>query len=69
MMSALLVSHGYPPAVIHAQSRHHYFAALSGHRTDMVPVVVEALGATIQAAEGFMSHHGASIVRQARMAG
>lgn len=69
MMSALLVSHGYPPAVIHAQSRHHYFAALSGHRTDMIPVVVEALGATIQAAEGFMSHHGASIVRQARMAG
>jgi hypothetical protein len=35
----------------------------------MIPIVVEALGATIQASESFMSHHGAALVRQARMAG
>lgn len=69
MSSALLVSSGYPPAVIHAQSRPQYFAALGGHRTDMIPVVVDALAATIQASESFMSSHGATIVRQARMAG
>jgi Fic family protein len=68
MLNALLVSQGYPPAVIHAQDRHHYFAALNGHRTDMIPVVVEAISSTMQAATMFMRHHGAELVRQERRA-
>lgn len=53
MMNFLLLKHGYPPAIIHASDRHHYFSALTGHRTDLVPVVVEAVSATIQAAHVF----------------
>ncbi|MBA2664747.1 MAG: Fic family protein [Bradymonadaceae bacterium] len=53
MMNFILLRHNYPPAIIHATDRHHYFAALAGHRTDLVPVVVEAVGATINAAQGF----------------
>lgn len=50
MMNFLLLRNGYPPAIIHAHDRHHYFAALNGYRTDLVPVVVNAVSATIQAA-------------------
>lgn len=53
MMNYLLVRAGYPPAIIHAHDRHHYFAALDGHRTDLVPVVVDAITAAIEAARIF----------------
>ena len=53
MMNHILVRHGYPPAIIHANDRHDYFAALDGHRSDLVPVLVEAISATIGAARTF----------------
>ena len=53
MMNYILTKNFYPPAIIHANDRHHYFAALNGHRDDMVPVVVEAMKGTIAAARVF----------------
>ena len=53
MMNYLLVRAGYPPAIIHAHDRHHYFSALDGGRTDLVPVIVDAISAAIDAAEAF----------------
>lgn len=53
MMNYLLVRDGYPPAVIHAMDRHHYFSALDGHRADLVPVIVDAIRSTIEAAQAF----------------
>ena len=53
MLNYILLRNDYPPAIFHAQDRHHYFGALGGHRADMVPVVVEAGGSTIRAAEAF----------------
>jgi Fic family protein len=53
MMNYLLIREGYPPAVIHAMDRHHYFAALDGYRTDLVPVLVDAISSTIEAARVF----------------
>ncbi len=53
MMNFLLLRDAYPPAVIHERDRHHYFQALRGHRSDLVPVVVEAIRGTISAAEEF----------------
>lgn len=55
MLNFLLLKNGYPPAIIHASDRHHYFAALSGYRTDLVPIVVDAVSATIQAAQTLSS--------------
>lgn len=59
MMNFLLLSNGYPPAIIHAHDRHHYFAALNGHRTDLVPVVVNAVSSTIQAARALSTQQSA----------
>ncbi len=56
MMNYVLIKNFYPPAVIHATDRHHYFAALNGHRADMVPVVAEAIRGTIEAARAFEQH-------------
>lgn len=53
LMNYMLISNGYPPAIIHAMDRHHYFAALDGHRTDLIPVVVDALRSTLEAARQF----------------
>lgn len=53
LMNFMLWRNDYPPATIHAQDRHHYFQALRGHRSDMVPVLVDGLKATISAAEDF----------------
>ncbi len=53
MMNYILVSHDYPPAIIHAQDRHLYFAALNGHRADLVPIIVDAVSATINAAQAY----------------
>ncbi len=57
MMNYLLVRAGYPPAIIHAHDRHHYFSALDGNRTDLVPVIVDAITAAIEGARVFSEHH------------
>lgn len=64
MMNYLLVKNGYPPAIIHAMDRHLYFSALDGHRTDLVPVVVDAVRSTIDAARVFSEQY----VENAQMA-
>lgn len=56
LMNLMLLKNDYPPATIHAMERHTYFQALRGHRSDMVPVVVDGLKATITAAEDFAAH-------------
>ncbi len=53
VMNYMLIRAGYPPAIIHQMDRHHYFSALDGHRTDLVPVLVDALSATLSAADEF----------------
>lgn len=53
MMNFLLLREDYPPATIHARDRHHYFQALRGHRSELVPVIVDAVRTTISAAEEF----------------
>jgi hypothetical protein len=53
MMNYILMKNYYPPAIIHANDRHNYFTALNGHRTDLVPVVVDAIKGTIDAARLF----------------
>lgn len=53
MMNHILTQNGYPPAIIHAQDRHLYFAALDGHRSDLIPVIADAVRATVHAAELF----------------
>ncbi len=53
LMNFMLWRNDYPPATIHAMDRHHYFQALRGHESDMVPVLVDGLKATISAAENF----------------
>lgn len=53
MMNYILTKNFYPPAIIHASDRHYYFAALNGHPSDMVPVLVEAMKGTIEAAQAF----------------
>lgn len=58
MMNYILVKNFYPPAIIHASDRHHYFAALNGHRTDMVSVLVDAIRGTIEAARFFQRRFG-----------
>ena len=53
MLNFILLKHRFPPAIIHATDRHLYFSALGGHRTDVVPVVADAVRATITAAKAF----------------
>lgn len=53
MLNYILISNDYPPAIIHANDRHLYFAALSSHPNDLVPLIVESIKATIGAAEHF----------------
>lgn len=53
LMNFMLMRNDYPPATIHAMDRHHYFQALRGHESDLVPVVVDGIKATITAAEEF----------------
>lgn len=56
LMNYILIRDGYPPAIIHAHDRHQYFSALDGYRHDLIPVLVDAIGSTITAAQGFSSH-------------
>ena len=67
MTNAILMRHDYPPAVIHASERHTYFGALNGHRADMIPVIVDAVSATISAATAFSSTQIATIGHHAAL--
>ena len=64
MMNFILLKNDYPPALIHARDRHHYFDALNGRREDMVTVVADAIRSTLGAARaaGFSedSNYGAT---------
>lgn len=53
MLNFILLKHHFPPAIIHATDRHLYFGALGGHRTDLVPIVADAIRSTIGAAHSF----------------
>ena len=53
MLNFLLLKHEFPPAIFHATDRHLYFEGLNGHRTDLVPVVADAMRSTISAARTF----------------
>ncbi len=53
MMNFLLLKNDFPPAIVHATDRHHYFGGLRGHRTDLVSVVADAIRSTISAARSF----------------
>lgn len=67
MLNAILLRHDYPPAVFHANDRHLYFAALNGHRSDLIPVVVDAVSSTITAAATFSERFAASPGRHAAL--
>ena len=58
MANFVLLRHGYPPAIIHATDRHLYFDALKGRRTDVVPIVADAVRASIHASHDYQSRFG-----------
>jgi Fic family protein len=53
LMNAVLIRGGYPPAIIHQMDRQTYFAALDGRREELIPVIVDAIRATIECAADF----------------
>jgi fido (protein-threonine AMPylation protein) len=53
MMNLILMRHHYPPAIICATDRQAYFSALDGHSSELIPVVVDAVRSTIDAARSF----------------
>ena len=67
MLNAILMRHDYPPAVIHGADRQNYFAALNGHKVDMIPVVVDAVSSTISAATAFSSSQIATLGHRAAL--
>lgn len=67
MMNYILIKNYYPPAVIHAVDRHHYFAALNGQRAEMVPVLVDAIKGTLEAARAFRRHQDRAAAAQMAM--
>ena len=50
MMNFILLKHNFPPAIIHATDRHHYFGALEAPQAELVAVLADALRSTIAAA-------------------
>ena len=65
MLNFLLIKHRFPPAIIHATERQSYFDALNGHRADMVPVVTDAIRATLEAAKKAHASHRPTSRRRA----
>ncbi len=59
MLNFLLLKNNFPPAIVHATDRHHYFQGLRGARADLVPVVADAVRSTIAAARAFQSEAAA----------
>ncbi len=64
LMNAILIRGGYPPAIIHQMDRQTYFDALNGRREEMIPVIVEAIRATIECATDFGARYAAAEQRQ-----
>jgi Fic family protein len=65
LMNAVLIRGGYPPAIIHQMERQTYFGALDGRREALIPVLVDAIRATIECAGEFSSHNHRVEQRQA----
>jgi Fic family protein len=61
LLNFLLLREDYPPATFHAMRRHDYFQALRANRPEMVPVVVDAVRATIDAAESVDADDGPAV--------
>jgi hypothetical protein len=59
LLNYLLLRGGYPPAVIHARSRHAYFQALSGRPEAMIPIVRSAITMTLEGVESLLSSRAA----------
>lgn len=61
LLNHWLLSHGYPPAIIHAFHRQDYYTALGEQPEAMIPLVIEALDSILQCAE---ARFGASLANQ-----
>jgi Fic family protein len=53
-MNAILVHHGYLPAIIHATERQRYYEALRNNQQTFTELVVESAGASLDAASRFL---------------
>ena len=53
VMNLILLSHGYPPAVIHATERQRYYDALKASDNALAGVVREALVSSLESAIRF----------------
>lgn len=53
LLNFMLLREDYPPAMFHQQERHSYFQALRAHRQELVPVVIDGIEWTIEAADSF----------------
>jgi len=54
VMNAILVHHGYLPAIIHATERQRYYEALRNNQQTFTELVVESAGASLDAASRFL---------------
>jgi Fic family protein len=54
VMNAILVHHGYLPAIIHATERQRYYEALRNNQQAFTELVVESAGASLDAASRFL---------------
>jgi Fic family protein len=50
IMNFLLLREGYPPAIIHAIERQRYYEALRGEHAGLLPLIVESVSGTVEAA-------------------
>lgn len=54
VMNAILVHHGYLPAIIHATERQRYYEALRNNQQSFTDLVIESAGASLDAATRFL---------------
>jgi len=54
VMNAILVHHGYLPAIIHATERQRYYEALRNNQQSFTELVVESANASLDAASRFL---------------
>lgn len=57
LMNHWLMSHGYPPAIIHAKDRQAYFHALDGRPEELIQLVSDSVSATLECADAFFGAH------------
>jgi len=53
-MNAILVHHGYLPAIIHATERQRYYEALRNNQQMFTELVAESASASLDAASRFL---------------